>query len=170
MRLAVGSAPEAALRHHKLSSVPIEEFADKIAQALRAHVFPCVRCRVYTEPGRWICNDAVHLILTVVDKKAKDLVVTDAGINAIGWDRFETDYFPVINLSQPDVNEHECYIMGSLCTPHDIWGYAYHGADVQVGDILMIPTQGAYTYSLRQNFIKPVPQVAMLKADRWSKL
>ena len=170
VRLAVGSAPKAALRHHKLPAVPIEEFADKIAQALRAHVFPCVRCRVYTEPGRWICNDAMHLIFTIVDKKEKDLVITDAGINAIGWDRFETDYFPVINLSRPDVNEHECYIMGSLCTPHDIWGYAYYGADIQLGDVLMIPTQGAYTYSLRQNFIKPVPQIAMLKADRWFRL
>jgi len=170
VRLAVGSAPETGLRHHEFSSVPIEEFADRIAKALRAYVFPCVRCRVYTEPGRWICNDAMHLILTVVDKKAKDLVITDAGINAVGWDRFESDYFPVINLSRPDLNEHECYIMGSLCTPHDIWGYAYYGADIQVGDVLMIPTQGAYTYSLRQNFIKPVPKTAMLKSDRWLRL
>ena len=164
VRLAVRPAPESALRHYKLCSVPVEEFADEIAQALRAHVFPCVRCCIYTEPGRWLCNDAMHLILTVVDKKAKDLVITDAGTNAIGWERFETDYFPVINLSRPDVNEHECYIMGSLCTPHDIWGYAYYGRDIQVGDVLLIPTQGAYTYSLRQEFIKPLPKTAMLKA------
>ena len=85
-----------------------------------------------------------------------------AGTNAIGWERFETDYFPVINLSRPETIEHECYILGSLCTPHDVWGYSYWGKDIQPGDVLMIPTQGAYTYSLRQEFIKPLPEVVML--------
>jgi diaminopimelate decarboxylase len=49
--------------------------------------------------------------------------------------------------------------MGSLCTPHDLWGYGYWGEDIQPGDTLLIPNQGAYTYSLRQEFIKAVPQV-----------
>ena len=165
LRQAVGSAPEPTLRHYRSPSVSIEEFAGKIARALRTHVLPPAQCCIYTEPGRWLCNDAMHLILTVVDKKAEDLVITDAGTNAIGWERFETDYFPVINLSRPDVTERQCYVMGSLCTPHDVWGYGYCGQDIQEGDVLLIPTQGAYTYSLRQEFIKPLPEVAMLRAD-----
>lgn len=148
--------------HYKRHSTTIEEFAGQIAQAVRVHLFPYVSCRICAEPGRWLCNDAMHLLLTVVDKKARDLVITDAGTNAIGWERFETDYFPVINLSRPETIEHECYILGSLCTPHDVWGYSYWGKDIQPGDILMIPTQGAYTYSLRQEFIKPLPEVVML--------
>ena len=148
--------------HYKCPSTTIEEFADQIAQALRRYLFPYVSCRICAEPGRWLCNDAMHLLLTVVDKKASDLVITDAGTNAIGWERFETDYFPVINLSRPDLIESECNILGSLCTPHDVWGYAYWGKDIQPGDILLIPTQGAYTYSLRQEFIKPLPTVVML--------
>ena len=148
--------------HYKRPSTTIEEFAGQIAQALRTHLFPYLSCRICAEPGRWLCNDAMHLLLTVVDKKARDLVITDAGTNAIGWERFETDYFPVINLSRPDLIESECHILGSLCTPHDVWGYAYWGKDIQPGDILLIPTQGAYTYSLRQEFIKPLPAVVML--------
>ena len=149
--------------HYMRHSTTIEEFASKIAQAVRRHLFPYVSCRICAEPGRWLCNDAMHLLLTVTDKKERDLVITDAGTNAIGWERFETDYFPVINLSRPETIEHECYILGSLCTPHDVWGYSYWGKDIQPGDVLMIPTQGAYTYSLRQEFIKPLPAVVMLK-------
>jgi diaminopimelate decarboxylase len=74
----------------------------------------------------------------------------------------ETDYFPEINLSRPDLTEHPCYVLGSLCTPHDVWGYGYFGSDIQPGDILLIPTQGAYTYSLRQNFIKPLPKTIII--------
>ena len=69
------------------------------------------------------------------------------------------DYSPVFNLTRPSLKEKPCHILGSLCTPHDVWGFSYFGEDIQPGDILMIPTQGAYTYSLRQNFIKPVPPV-----------
>ncbi|MFH1143386.1 MAG: hypothetical protein V1774_02440, partial [Candidatus Eisenbacteria bacterium] len=72
------------------------------------------------------------------------------------------DYFPVINLSRPGLNEHECLVAGSLCTPHDLWGYSYFGDGIEVGDILLIPNQGAYTYSLRQEFIKPLPRTVRL--------
>ena len=148
--------------HYRYPAEPIDAFAQKISRALQRHIFPFMPCRIYFEPGRWICNDSMHLLMTVVDRKAADLVITDAGTNAIGWERFETDYFPVLNLTRPALTEKPCYILGALCTPHDVWGFSYFGRDIQVGDVLMIPTQGAYTYSLRQNFIKPVPDVVML--------
>jgi diaminopimelate decarboxylase len=145
--------------HYHLPAAPIEAFADALSTAIHTHLLPTVDCRICLEPGRWICNDAVQLLLTVVDKKAPDLVITDAGTNTIGWERFESDYFPVLNLTRPSLVEKSCHILGSLCTPHDVWGYTYFGTDIRPGDILMIPTQGAYTYSLRQTFIKPLPRV-----------
>jgi diaminopimelate decarboxylase len=140
----------------------IDTFASHIGRALARQVFSELSCEIFCEPGRWLCHDAMHMLVTVIDRKLDDLVITDGGTNAIGWDRFETDYFPVINLTRPAVVEHECYIMGSLCTPHDLWGYTYFGEDIQPGDVLLIPTQGAYTYSLRQHFIKPVPASVMI--------
>ena len=159
VRQALGQSAGPIASHHRLPAVPIEEFAEKLGTAIHEHLLSRVPCRICLEPGRWICNDAVHLILSVVDKKAPDLVVTDAGTNAVGWERFESDYFPILNLTRPSLEEKPCLILGSLCTPHDIWGYMYFGRDIQPGDILMIPTQGAYTYSLKQNFIKPLPAV-----------
>jgi diaminopimelate decarboxylase len=81
----------------------------------------------------------------------------------VGWERYESDYFPVLNLSRPSLQEQPCHILGSLCTPHDVWGTSYFGAGIEPGDILMIPTQGAYTYSLRQHFIKPLPPVVVME-------
>jgi len=114
------------------------------------------------EPGRWLCHDAVHMLVKVVDKKAENIVITDGGTNMVGWDRFETDFFPVMNLTRPSTEEHECAVYGSLCTPHDIWGYSYFGEGIENGDMLLIPTQGAYTFSLRQEFIKSVPKFVEL--------
>jgi diaminopimelate decarboxylase len=159
VRQALGQSAGTVKSHYRLPAAPIEEFADKLGTAIRKYLFSVIPCRICLEPGRWICNDAVHLLLSVVDKKAPDLVITDAGTNTVGWERFETDYFPILNLTRPSLDEKSCLILGSLCTPHDIWGYMYFGKNIQPGDILMIPTQGAYTYSLKQNFIKPLPTV-----------
>lgn len=155
---SMGSKNLHPIEHYKLGASKIETFACKIAAAMKAHVFSLISCGVKAEPGRWLCDDAMHILLTVVDKKADDLVITDGGINIIGWERFETDYAPIINLTRPSVTERKCLIFGSLCTPHDIWGYSYFGESIEPGDVLLIPGQGSYTYSLRQEFIKPLPK------------
>ncbi|MFH1037672.1 MAG: alanine racemase [PVC group bacterium] len=152
------------LLHFRKPSVPIREFAEKIGRAFREKILPLTGCRLCAEPGRWLCHPAMQILLRVTDRKGPDLVITDAGTNAIGWERFETDYFPVINLSRPGLTEHPCRVLGSLCTPHDVWGYSYHGEDIRPGDLLLLPNQGAYTYSLRQEFIKPLPGVATVDA------
>lgn len=150
------------LTPYRVEGTPIEKFAHRLAQTIKEKILPLTACRICFEPGRWLCNDAMHILVRVIDKKAKDIVITDAGTNAVGWERFETDYFPVLNLTRRDMGEKSCHILGSLCTPHDVWGYAYFGKSIQEGDILMIPTQGAYTYSLRQHFIKPLPEVVCI--------
>jgi diaminopimelate decarboxylase len=146
-------------RHFRVPSMTINNFAKAISLALTQHISPIMDCGVYVEPGRWIANGAMHILLTVLDKKAPDMVIVDGGINLVGWERFETDYAPVINLTSPSLKETPCWIMGSLCTPHDVWGYSFFGKSIQPGDRLFIPDQGAYTFSLRQSFIKPVAPV-----------
>ncbi len=159
---AMGHALAPGQSHYRLPALPIANFASQLGEAIREHLLAVVPCRICFEPGRWLCNDAMHLLLSVVDKKQPDLVITDAGTNAVGWERFESDYFPVINLSRPALEERVCDILGALCTPHDVWGYNYWGQAIEPGDILLIPTQGAYTYSLRQQFIKPLPEVVVI--------
>ncbi len=162
LRMDIGREAGNAADHYRLPASGIDDFAGRLSQAINRHIFSVLKCRICLEPGRWICNDAMHLLVSVADKKADDLVITDAGTNAIGWERFETDYFPVLNLTSPSLNERACNILGSLCTPHDVWGYTYWGEGIKDGDILMIPSQGAYTFSLRQHFIKPLPSVIVI--------
>ncbi len=144
-----------------LQSSPIEEFAERISAAFKRDLPELAGRRICLEPGRWICHDSMHLLMKVIDIKNDDIAITDAGTNAVGWERFEHDYFPVINISRPGLEERRFNIFGSLCTPHDVWGYSYFGESISMGDILLIPTQGAYTYSLRQDFIKPLPRTVV---------
>ncbi len=164
LQKALGETAIRSLEHYKRAASSISDFADHISTALGNQIPADVKCTICLEPGRWLCNDAMHILVTVADLKSPDVVITDGGTNAVGWERFETDFFPVINLSHPGLDEHKCLIAGSLCTPHDLWGYSYFGESINEGDILLIPNQGAYTYSLRQKFIKPLPQSVELKS------
>ncbi len=159
---AAQMSPEQDKTHYCLPSQSIECFAKALGTAIEKHLLAIKAYRICFEPGRWISNDAMHLLLRVMDLKGSTIAITDGGTNAIGWERFETDYCPILNLNRPALEEHSCSIMGSLCTPQDLWGYSYWGEDLQIGDILLIPNQGAYTYSLSQNFIKSIPQVVSL--------
>jgi diaminopimelate decarboxylase len=150
------------LPHYVCPAASIETFAAEIAQAVHWSLAPHVQCAIYAEPGRWLCHAAMHILLTVVDRKGPQLLITDGGTNMIGWERFESDYFPVLDLSRPALKEQAAYVLGSLCTPHDVWGYAYFGESIAPGDVLLIPAQGAYTHSLRQDFIKPLPATVVL--------
>lgn len=143
---------------------PIEEFAAQLAEAVSRHLSCLPLERVFIEPGRWLCSDSMHLLMRVIDKKLPDLIITDAGTNAIGWERFESDVFPVVNLTAPALTERPCHVQGSLCTPHDVWGFSYYGTSIEEDDLLLVPSQGAYTQSLRQEFIKPLPKVCRLQA------
>jgi len=154
-----GSPPDR--RRYWRPAATLERFAAALSEAIAAHLPPAV-ATICLEPGRWLCHDGMHLLMTVVDRKAADLVITDAGTNAVGWERFETDFFPIVNLTHPAVTERACDVHGCLCTPHDLWGYACWGQDIAPGDVLLVPSQGAYTYSLRQDFIKPIPAVVPL--------
>ncbi|MBU1084370.1 MAG: decarboxylase [Candidatus Omnitrophica bacterium] len=165
LRQCIEPGPMDVMEHHCVPSLPIGEFSRRLSNALKENVFKYADCKVYLEPGRWISHETMHILLKVIDKKADDTVICDGGINMIGWERYETDYFPVINLSNPALEEHPCMIFGSLCTPHDLWGYSYFGQGIGPGDILLVPAQGAYTYSLRQEFIKPVPEVHRLRDE-----
>jgi diaminopimelate decarboxylase len=156
-RLIKDIFPSARLRrrHFRRGAKKLDYFAREIFKAISQQGRPLTDLEVWTEPGRWISTPAMHILLQVVDVKGPRTIITDGGTNLLGWERPLTEYIPVINLSRPSLIEIDTTVFGSLCTPYDIWGKGVFGDKVKTGDILIIPDQGAYTYSLRQSFIKP---------------
>ena len=97
-----------------------------------------------------------------MDIKNEKTGIADGGNNMIGWEKHQFFYYtPFFNLSQfTDKKEIPFVTYGSLCMPDDIWGYfLFTAGQPKEGDILLLPYQGAYTYTLAQNFIREVPKV-----------
>ncbi len=161
---------EFKLKHYYLPSRPLDHFAEEIAQAITLQGKPLSDLEVWVEPGRWLSTPAMHILLKVVDKKDAGMFVTDGGINLLGWERPLAEFIPVINLSRPSPEEMPARVFGPLCTPLDIWGTSCFGRDILTGDILLIPDQGSYTYSLRQSFIKPIARVTRFDGKACSEV
>ena len=139
------------------------EYAVPLGKAIDSELRPILACEAYyTEPGRIVSSFAMHILLKVVDVKRSDFVIVDGGINMVGWERYLHNYYPVINLTHPAEKEISISIGGSLCDTEDYWGFHCYSNEVQEGDILLIPNQGAYTYCLAQSFIREIPPVVSL--------
>lgn len=153
-------------RQYLVHSVqPIEAMAQEILAAYRTHVAPSSPlAELWLEPGRYLANPSVHLLLRVADCKSGDIAITDGGTNLLGWERLEAEHCPLINLTHPGLDQQRCRVYGSLCTPHDLWGYTYYGTSLAVDDLLFLPAQGAYVQTLAQRFIKPVCQTVVAEA------
>jgi diaminopimelate decarboxylase len=142
---------------------PIETIAAQLADAFRRHAPP--GAELWVEPGRYLVNPAVTLLLRVADVKSADVAITDGGTNLFGWERLEEEHTPLVNLSRPARTQRRGRVYGSLCTPHDLWGYSCYGDDLVVGDVLALPAQGSYVQTLAQRFIKPLAQVVVAGSE-----
>ena len=151
-------------RYFISEAIKIKEYAQKISEAIRKYLKPLLRCKYYTEPGRIISHKAMHILLKIVDIKRSGLAITDGGINIIGSERLEHEYFPLINLTHPSIEREIPFrIYSSLCSPDDIWGYYCYAKRVEENDIILVPYQGAYIFPLAQNFINSIPKVYILR-------
>ena len=137
-------------------AVSPEQFAKSLKIAIKKHLESILKPEYYLEPGRIISTKAMHLVLRIVDVK-EGLAITDGGINMMGWEFGKEFYLPIINLSNFSKRELRFPIYGSLCTPRDIWGYYIFAKKITSGDVIVIPNQGAYRFTLAQEFIKPIP-------------
>ena len=145
-------------------SITVEAYARALGDAFRTHLSPLASARVYTEPGRVVSTHAMHLLLRVVDKKSGDLVIVDGGVNMVGWEKYLHVACPVVNLTRPSLAEIPVRIGGSLCDCEDVWGFHCFAERVEEGDVLVVPMQGAYGFSVAQSFIRDVPPVRELGA------
>jgi len=118
---------------------------------------------MFTEPGRWLNTYCMHILLQVIDKKDDRLAILNGGTENFGFVTREKFYYPMYNLSHPGEHEMKIVMAGSLCSIDDIWGYFCYGEDLELGDAILLPFQGSYTYAYSKDFIHPIPSVYVVE-------
>lgn len=149
-------------RYLSTKTVPHSVWGKSIEKSFKEFISPlCPHASLWMEPGRAISHDVMHILLKVKDVKADNIIIVDGGNNMVGWEKHEFfDYTPLYNLTNyAPHKEFPCLVYGSLCTPHDIWGFYLRGGQPKIGDVICMPFQGSYTNTLMQDFIRGMPEI-----------
>ena len=150
---------------------PIKEFCEKIIN--QAEVI-CSEIGIQTpiliiEPGRSIIANAGSTLYTVGSiKKIQDVrtyVSIDGGMtDNIRPSLYQAKYeCAAADKMQQDTNT-KVTIAGKCCESGDILIKDVYMADLEAGDILIVPTTGAYGYSMSSNYNK-IPKPAVISVQ-----
>ena len=77
----------------------------------------------------------------------------------VGWERYLQIYHPVVNLTHPPSASLPSASVARSATAKTSSAALAMPSQIDEGDILLIPYQGAYSYTTAQNFIRDIPPV-----------
>ncbi len=145
----------------------VEEYAEKITQALYDHLKPGDFPTLILENGRAIVDEAGYLITTVVASKrlpdGRKAYIADAGVNLLFtafWYKFTIE----MDRDLPGVNE-SCVIYGPLCMNIDVLDEGTSLPPLERGTRLIFSPVGAYNQTQWMQFIEYRPNVVMVMED-----
>lgn len=124
--------------------LPIYDFCEPIRHALRRHAKGLT---VICEPGRYLVGDSVSLVTSVIGKAQRDgkmwYYLDDGIYNSFSGIVYEQCHYTL--FSHRSENPHECVIAGPTCDSHDIIFSQATMPELDVDDIILVGSMGAYT-------------------------
>lgn len=150
--LDIGGGLPSPYRHAVLT---FEAYCRPLAAALD-DLFGDLPVRVIAEPGRSICADAVTLITAVIGKSVRQDVpwyFLDDGIyGSFSGKSFDHADFPLLVERMHERRRFPCVVAGPTCDSGDVISTDQQLPRLQVGDLVVVPTMGAYTSASATDF------------------
>jgi diaminopimelate decarboxylase len=145
----------------------IKEYAEKICKPLNEFFKSSSKPKLILEPGRYLVDESMYLLTTIVAIKnifgIKSIFV-DAGVNILPSDYYRKHKIKALTYKSPAKELVDLY--GPLCMQVDILESGIMLPKVDVGDILMISTTGAYELSHSIQFIRTRPAVVCIDKEK----
>lgn len=135
------------------STVSIETFCQPIKNVLD-NFFQ--NFRIISEPGRFIVGNACFLVTKVIGKSNRKGVtwyyIDDGLYGCFSGKIYDQAEYPILTLEKNDGEKHPCTIAGPTCDSFDVIFKNSLLPELNVGDYLICPYMGAYTYSSATEF------------------
>lgn len=125
--------------------------------------------KLIVEPGRAIVAEAGAALYTVCATKeipgVRKYVSLDGGMTDNPRVALYGARYQAVAANRADERPAEIVALaGCACESDDVFGYDFVLPRLEVGDIVMIPTSGAYHYSMASNYNRvPFPKVLLLR-------
>lgn len=144
----------------------LEDFCRVVSRGL-SQLFPA-GVRIIAEPGRCISGDSMTLVVRVIGRSVRNgmpwYFIDDGVYGAFSGKVFDhCDYELLPQRSGP---VRECVVAGPTCDSIDIVSTDQLLPDLQVGDLLIVPSMGAYTKASATSFNGFQPPVTVVDDGR----
>ncbi len=130
---------------------PLRSYFEPISEALNRYFG---NVQIIIEPGRFVVGDAVDLVLSVVGKSRRENVwwyyVDDGLYGSFSGKVFDHCDYPMISERQGE--REQCIVAGPTCDSFDIVYQNSSMPRLEVDDMLVVRSMGAYTRASATNF------------------
>ncbi len=132
-----------------------EAYCQQLAQALDRW-FGDLSIRIIAEPGRCLCAEAVTLVTRVIGKSVRHgvnwYIIDDGLYGSFSGKVYDHADFPLIAENDGDRPLKPCIVAGPTCDSTDVVARDQNLPDLKIGELLLVPTMGAYTSASASDF------------------
>jgi len=112
--------------------------------------------RVIAEPGRGLVADSMSLITRVIGKSIRGgttwYIIDDGLYGSFSGQMFDHVEYPLVARNADDRPLLPCVVAGPTCDSSDVVTRDQMLPDLDIGELLLVPTMGAYTCASASNF------------------
>jgi ornithine decarboxylase len=150
--LDIGGGIPAPYREAILS---MEAYSRALSQALET-TFGDLGMRVIAEPGRCLCADAVTLVTQVIGKSVRGgrtwYYIDDGLYGSFSGKVYDHADFPLFAEGMEERPLYPCVVAGPTCDSTDVVARDQELPDLNIGELLLVPSMGAYTSASASDF------------------
>ncbi len=133
----------------------LDVYCRSLAQALE-ETFGDLGVRVIAEPGRGLVADTMSLITRVIGKSVRGgttwYIIDDGLYGSFSGQMFDHVEYPLIARNRENRPLSPCVVAGPTCDSSDVVACDQMLPDLEIGELLLVPTMGAYTCASASNF------------------
>lgn len=137
------------------SVLSLDAYCRSLSRSLE-ETFGDLAIRVIGEPGRGMCADTVSLITRVIGKSVRGgmpwYIIDDGLYGSFSGQVFDHVEYPIIARNALDRPLFPCVVAGPTCDSSDVVTRQQLLPDLEIGELLLVPTMGAYTCASASNF------------------
>ncbi len=150
--LDIGGGFPAPYRDSVLS---LDVYCRSLGQALD-ETFGDLAIRLIAEPGRGLVADTMSLITRVIGKSVRGgtpwYIIDDGLYGSFSGQVFDHVEYPLMARNADERGLLPCVVAGPTCDSSDVVTRDQMLPDLDIGELLLVPTMGAYTSASASNF------------------
>lgn len=152
--LDFGGGFPAPYRHDAV--LTLEAYCQSVAHALEATFGDVENVRFIAEPGRGMSADTATLITSVLGKSVRGgqnwYIIDDGIYGSFSGQVYDHVEFPLMAEHAEDREPRPCVVAGPTCDSTDVVCRDQALPELEVGELLLVPTMGSYTNASASNF------------------